>query len=96
MIVHARFSEQRYFCWAPFDSHNEYEITAVVDNKVLSAKEIKGRYRLPYKSLNPRSIQHVKDIIEQYERTYGRSKPASVELKYTTNDLPQKSWVWKP
>ena len=94
LIVHARFHESRYLCWAPFDAHSEYEISVEMAGRTLTPKETRNRYRMPDSGLDSRSIQHVKNIIKQYEQTYGRTDNARVALVYTTNGKIQPTWYW--
>ena len=81
-IVCARFVPARYFCWAPYDSQNDYLIEAVVNSRVLSRDEIRGRYKKRAKGADNRSIQHVMDIITGYETSYGAEENAQVTLSY--------------
>jgi len=96
MIGYARFVPSRYFCWAPYDSQNHYEMEVTVDGKRLDGNEIRQRYRRPQKGINNRAIQHEKDIIIQYERTYGRNENAEVTLRYRTNGGEEQLWRWPP
>ena len=96
MIGYARFVPSRYFCWAPYDSQNHYEMEVTVDGKRLDSDEIRQRYRRPQKGINNRAIQHEKDIIMQYERTYGRNESAEVTLRYRTNGGEEQLWRWPP
>ena len=94
MLIHARFTPSRYFCWAPFDSQSEYSIRVWIEGKPLSSKEVKARYRRPARGLDSRSIQHVKDIIVQYETKYRQEQNVRVQLDYNINGIPQAPWVW--
>jgi hypothetical protein len=38
--------------------------------------------------------QHVIDIVQQYEQTYGRNDHARVILTYRTNGHENKEWRW--
>lgn len=94
MIVYARFVPSRYFCWAPFDAQNEYRISVSLHGRNLTAREIFGRYRISALALDSRSIQHIKEIIAQYETTYGRNEEARVQLTYKTNGILKEPWLW--
>jgi len=94
MIIYARFVETRYFCWAPFDSQNEYTLNVIVDGQTLTKEEIRSRYGIPAVGLDSRSIQHVKNIISQYERSYGRIDNTEIRMLYTVNGKTQEPWVW--
>lgn len=91
-IVYARFTEARYFCWAPYDAINLYQISVVLDDKPLSSEGALERYHLSGR--DNRSIQHVKDIIQQYEENYGTHESVSVVLRYTTNGHSEQQWQW--
>ncbi len=94
MVIYARFDEARYFCWAPHDSQNEYAIFATVNDQTLTPDQIQKRYRIKQKGIDPRAIQHIKDIIERYETTYGKDSPAEVIMHYSTNGIEKPSWRW--
>jgi len=94
MIGYARFMEARYFCWAPFDSQNEYVLSVEVNGRTLTNKEIEKRYRRPPRGLDSRSIQHLKDVVMQYESTYAQSEEAQVWLMYTVNGNQRPVWKW--
>ena len=94
MIVRARFVEDRYYCWAPHDSQNEYVLQVRIDGRSLEPSEIKARYRIEADGTDPRAIQHVKDTVSQYEETYGRGDDAVVSMTYRTNGGPEQAWAW--
>lgn len=94
MIVYARFVPSRYFCWAPFDIQTEYKLQVEVDGRALSAKEVRARYRRQQNGTDNRSPQHVMDIVQGYEETYGRSNPARVEMRYRVNGKQEQVWRW--
>jgi hypothetical protein len=96
MIAYARFVPSRYFCWAPLDSDNEFAIAVSIHNRTFSAREVRQRYRLPEHGHDGRSIQHIKDIISQYEQTYGRAEGANVTLTYRVNGGKPQQWIWPP
>ena len=96
MIINARFVPSRYFCWAPMDSQNLFEVDVIIDGRALTEEEILGRYRQPKKGGNWQAIQHVKDKIQQYEQTYGRDDHAEITLRYTVNGGREQIWRWPP
>jgi len=96
MIVFARFTEARYFCWAPHDVQNEFILEVTLDGQKLSAEDIFKRYRIPKKSTDPRSIQHVKDALKKYELIYSKDNPAKIVMNYNRNGVEQESWRWPP
>jgi len=92
MIGYARFTPARYFCWAPFDIQSEYSLDVSVAGRPLTAAEVRHRYRRPKVGFDSRSIQHLIDIVEQYEQTYGRGDHASVVMKYRVNGKAEQEW----
>ncbi len=91
-IVYGQMGQARYFCWAPYDSISFFRITVIINGRSLSQYEIKQRYRLRNIEVETRSIQHVIDILQQYEETYGKEDAAEVHLIYNTNGGEEKSW----
>jgi hypothetical protein len=94
MIGYARFVPSRYFCWAPYDIQTEYRLDVSVGGKMLTPAEIRQRYRRPRQGVDNRSIQHVMDIVRQYEETYGRTDPAQVRMKYRINGKEEREWQY--
>jgi len=92
MIVYARFVPSRYYCWAPRDSINEYKLSVDLNGQNLNREDIKKRYRIGQKGMDARSIQHVKDIISQYESTYGKNDQARILMTYTKNGGAPQQW----
>jgi hypothetical protein len=93
MIGRARFSLERYFCWAPHDSQNEYTIDAVIDGRQLDPAAVEERYRLPRQGVDPRAIEHVFDVVRHRERR--AEERATVEVRYRTNGRAEEIWVWQ-
>ena len=89
-IVRARFAEDRYFCWAPFDQQTRYSISAEVDGKPLTPAELARRYRRPAKGYDNRSAHHLFDIVARAEAR--NPKPARVVIRYTVNGLAEREW----
>ena len=92
MIVAARYHPMRYFCWAPYDSMNEYKIVATVDGAPLEREETHRRYGLREKGLNPRSIQEIIQIVSYVEHVYHGEHPARVVVFYRTNGSEERQW----
>lgn len=91
-IVHGRFDDAAYFTWAPHDAQNEYSITVTTDAGVLTPEEVEGRYRIPARGVDPRSIAHVTRLVEQYERTLGAGDGAEAVVRYRVNGGPLREW----
>ncbi len=85
MIVYARFTPARYYCWAPHDMQNEYAIFVTMNGKALTSEEVTRRYRIRQEGVDPRAIEHVIRLIDHYERTFGRDENAQVRLEYRIN-----------
>lgn len=94
MIVAARFQPMRYYCWAPYDSQNEYSISTRVDGRPLTPAELEQRYRIQTPAVNPRSIQEVIDVVSYVERVYHPGDDAAVTVTYRTNGSPERQWHW--
>lgn len=94
MIARARFDDARYYCWAPYDSLNTYEIEVEIDGRALDPDAIRDRYQIPARGMDPRAIRHVLDIVSQYERTYGAADEARVAVEYRTNGAATRRWQW--
>ena len=84
-IVYARFIPERFFCWAPYDSHTKFETFVTIDGKTLSHQEAENRYKYKMKGWEQRSIDNIFSLIKQYETTYGISDNAQVRVVYSTN-----------
>ena len=94
MIIYARFVPSRYFCWAPFDTQTEYKLRVEVDGRMLNAKEVRVRYRRSQNGTDNRSPQHVMDIVQGYEETYGRGNATRIEMRYRVNGKQEQIWRW--
>jgi hypothetical protein len=46
----------------------------------------------PKQGVDNRSIQHVMDIVQQYEESYGRSDHAAVVMRYRINGKAEQEW----
>lgn len=82
----------RYFCWAPNDYMTRYQLQVSVAGRALSAAEVQQRYHLPAEDLSETVPQHLIDIVEQRERTYGRGEGAAVALRYRVNGREERTW----
>lgn len=94
LIIYARFIPERFFCWAPFDEHTYLVTKVIIGENILSSEEINNRYRYHMKGWEPRAIQNVFNIIQQYEKTYGKYENAKVYVTYSTNGNVQKNWYY--
>lgn len=93
-IIYARFIPERFFCWAPYDSHTLFETFVTIDGKTLSQQEAEARYNYKMRGWEQRSIDNIFLLISQYERTYGKHDNATVIVKYATNGHEEKEWTY--
>lgn len=93
-VIYARFIPERYYCWAPYDEHTFLRTKVWVDGIELPPKQISQRYRYQVNGWEPRSVNNVFDIIEDFESTYGRDQHVQVQIRYTTNGHEEKVWTY--
>jgi hypothetical protein len=93
-IIVGKFSDARFFCWAPYDQFSFYEITVRINGRELSDQEISERYRRGKRGRNNRNIHNVISNVRQYEETYATEKNVTVELSYVINGHQNGTWVW--
>jgi hypothetical protein len=96
MVIYARFVPSRYFCWAPFDTQTDYRLQVNVGGRLLKPDEVRARYRRPQIGTDNRSPQHVIDIVQGYEQSYGREDRARVVMRYRVNGKQEQVWQWPP
>lgn len=94
LIIYAQFIPERFFCWAPYDEHTYLETQVIIDGRNLSNEEINMRYNYRLKAWEPRSINNIFNMIEQYEKTYGKNDNAYIYITYSTNGHMQKNWFY--
>ncbi|MFD2726055.1 hypothetical protein [Hyunsoonleella rubra] len=93
-IIIGRFTDVKYFCWAPYDQISKYSISVKVNGVQLSRDVIEERYHKPASSFENRNINNLKTIIQRYEKTYGKEDQAEVKLEYQTNKGEDQIWNW--
>jgi hypothetical protein len=91
-IIYARFVPERFFCWAPYDTHVKFEIFVTIDGQSLTKQEAFGRYNYKTEGWEQRSIHNIFSLISQYERTYGKDDNAEVLALYSINNHKEKEW----
>lgn len=96
LVVRARFVDERFFCWAPFDEATRFETQVVIGGRTLSREETNRRYRHGSAGWENHSVHNVLRMIRQYESTYGRSDQAQVTVTYSINGHPSRIWTWPP
>lgn len=95
-IIYARFIPERFFCWAPYDSHINFKTTVTINNKVLSTEEAVERYHYKMAGWEQRSIHNIFYLITKYERTYGVLDSARVKVNYSINGHKESVWELQP
>lgn len=93
-IIAGRFTETKFFCWAPYDQISTYDISVSINGVQLNEQSIFERYQRPQTGRENRSIYNLLSIISQYETTYGQNDNASVVVTYTINGHRNEIWVW--
>ena len=93
-IGYARIEPTKFFCWAPYDQISEYQITVQLNDRVLTDREVRRRYRINANGFQSRSIDNVLSIIRKYERTYGKADHAIVSVNYVINQYRSGTWSW--
>ena len=92
-IIYARFTDVRYFCWAPYDQISTYQIQVRLPSRnFLSEDEIQSRYHIPAQGRENRAIHNIISLIEKYEKSYGKQEQAEVRPFYSTNGKKQNTW----
>lgn len=93
-ILIGKFTDARFFCWAPYDQFSFYEINVSIDGQELSDQKTSQRYRIDKKGRNNRNIHNVISKIRQYEKTYATENNVTVELSYVVNGHRDETWIW--
>ncbi|MBM3785504.1 MAG: hypothetical protein FJW30_14155 [Acidobacteria bacterium] len=91
-IVRGRISEDRYFCWAPFDRQTRYSIGVTVGGEPLSGEQVRQRYRRAAVGVDNRSEHHIFDIIRRAEQRLDLPARGRVTVAYSMNGHPERVW----
>lgn len=91
-IVRARFANDRYFCWAPFDQQTKYSIGVSIGDEGLADAQIRKRYRRPAEGVDNRSAQHLFDIITRAEQKFEPAGRSRVLVRYSVNGHAEQEW----
>ncbi|MBR9844772.1 MAG: hypothetical protein GYB35_01050 [Algicola sp.] len=91
-VIYARFIPERFFCWAPYDTHVKFEVFVTIDGKTLSPEDTEARYKYKMKGWEQRSIDNIFSLISQYENTYGKADNAKVLMTYSINGHEEQEW----
>jgi len=93
MII-GRFTQVKYFLWAPYDEISTYTIQVDLPSGRLDEQTVESRYRQAAVGRENRSIHNLISIIKQYESTYGALDKAKVKLTFVTNGIDSCTWWW--
>ena len=91
-IVRARFANDRYFCWAPFDQQTKYSIGVSIGDEGLADEQIRKRYRRPAEGVDNRSAQHLFDVITRAEQKFEPAGRSRVLVRYSVNGHAEQEW----
>lgn len=91
-IVRARFVEDRYFCWAPFDQQTRYKIEVAIGDEGLTEEQIRWRYRRPAEGVDNRSAHHLFDLITRAEQKIEKEGRSRVVVRYRVNGGGEREW----
>jgi hypothetical protein len=91
-MVLAAFIPEKFFCWAPYDEHTLLQTSVLLNGIELNPDQIGQRYRYRMNGWEPRDIDNVFNIVEQYETTYGKNDSTIILIKYSTNGHPERLW----
>ncbi|MBI2688568.1 MAG: hypothetical protein HYX27_19880 [Acidobacteria bacterium] len=91
-IIRARFADDRYFCWAPFDQQTAYRIETTIGDAPLTPEQIQRRYRRPARGVDNRSAHHLFDIIARAEQSFGEPGRGRVVVRYRVNGHEEREW----
>lgn len=91
-VIYARFIPERFFCWAPYDTHVKFEVFVTIDGETLSPEDTEARYKYKMKGWEQRSIDNIFSLISQYENTYGKADHAQVLMTYSINGHEEQEW----
>lgn len=94
LVIRARFVEERFFCWAPFDEATHFDTTVTIGEKTLTSAEIDQRYRYWSSGWENRSIHNFIGMVRRYETTHGLRDQAQVKVTYSFNGHPVRTWRW--
>ena len=91
-MVRARFVNDRYFCWAPFDQQTKYVIGVAIGDEGLGKSQIRNRYRRPAEGVDNRSAHNLFDIITRAEQKFEKLGRGRVVVRYSVNGHEEREW----
>ena len=91
-VIRARFVDDRYFCWAPFDQQTKYEIGVAIGDESLAPSQVRVRYRRPAEGVDNRSAHNLFDIITRAEQKFEKWGRGRVVVRYSVNGHEAREW----
>jgi hypothetical protein len=92
-IAYARCVPEKWFCWAPYDEHVQFQLEVRIDGERLSEEQLRARYRLPALT-ERRAFANIVDKLVQAESTYYDGEEAEITLRYRINGRAEEVWTW--
>lgn len=93
-VIRGRFTNTKFFSWAPYDEISVYEIDVKKNGRMLNNSEIRSRYRISARGRENRSIHNIISVVRQYENRYGTGDSVRVEISYTINGHLSSTWTF--
>jgi hypothetical protein len=94
LVLRARWVDERFFCWAPFDEASRYTTEVELAVRTLKTESVDRRYRYWSAGWENRSVHNFVSMVRQYESTYGRGDRARVRVTYSFNGHSNQVWHW--
>lgn len=95
LILGARFTPARYFCWAPHTAQVRFSLAVDIDGRRLSPAGVQARYRFLWSpEWEAHAAYHVMDTVRRFETVYGREDGARVAMTYRVNGGEDRRWTW--
>lgn len=94
LVLAARFTPARYFCWAPHTAQVQFQIEVHVAGRQLSQPEVWQRYGFNSRDWEAHAACHVMDAVRMYESSLGRDDNARITMHYRINGGDLHTWHW--
>lgn len=92
--IYVRFTDEKYFGWAPYDQISTYRIEVKIGSSILTPEETSERYNLQNPGRENRNITHIFSQITQFEETYGKFDSAKVRVIFSVNGKTSEEWKY--
>jgi hypothetical protein len=95
LVLAARFTPLRYFCWAPHAAQVEFFLDVEVAGRKLTREQVQQRYRFAWSDRwEAHAAANLIDTVRRYETTYGNKDGARASLRYRVNGGKEQTWCW--